>query len=150
MSDGKVGRNKPPIHSQFQKGVSGNPDGSRRHNKELMAIKKLTAHEVQEIGSLILNGNLTELKAIAGDSTASVLKVWIASVAVKSINKGDGIMLNAILDRIVGKIKERVELTGANGGPLEAYLSMSMEERDKAFKRLEERLSSEIEKEPIE
>jgi hypothetical protein len=33
-----VGYGKPPLHSRFRKGTSGNPEGSRRHRKRLATV----------------------------------------------------------------------------------------------------------------
>ena|SRR5579863_817099 len=33
-----VGYKKPPLHTRFQKGRSGNPEGGRRHQKRLAAL----------------------------------------------------------------------------------------------------------------
>jgi len=33
-----VGYKKPPLHTRFQKGRSGNPEGGRRHRKRLAAL----------------------------------------------------------------------------------------------------------------
>jgi hypothetical protein len=94
----------------FPKGVSGNPLGAKLRNPELMAIRRLTSVEVAEIGTLMLEGNIEKLQALATDKEASVLKVWIAALIVKSMNKGDSTTFNAIMDRIVGKPKERIDI----------------------------------------
>lgn len=83
-------------------------------------IRRLTREEVSEIGSLILEGNLEKLQSVRDQPEASVLKVWFASVAVKAISKGDAHALTIILDRIVGKVKDTIELTGRDGGAIES------------------------------
>lgn len=100
------GRNFPP-------GNNANPLGPAAHNPAKRAMKRLTTDDLQDIGSLILKGDLPSLQAVAKDPTATVLRVWLASIAVKAINKGDPAALNMILDRLVGKPKAHVELTGS-------------------------------------
>jgi hypothetical protein len=36
--DYAVGYGKPPLHSRFRKGSSGNPEGGRRHGKRLASV----------------------------------------------------------------------------------------------------------------
>lgn len=133
----------PPKHSRFKPGQSGNPLGGKLHNPELRAIKRLTAHEVAEIGTLIISKNLTKLRAIVKDakdnpdSKHSGLKSWIAMVAIKGISKGDAHALDVLLNRLVGKVKERIELTGEDGGPVRQLVgSMTPEERKAELRRL--------------
>ena len=38
MPDYAVGYGKPPLHSRFRKGISGNPQGGRRHRQMLGAV----------------------------------------------------------------------------------------------------------------
>lgn len=80
-------------------------------------MRQLTAEEFAEIANLIVKGSIEELRAIAKDESQSALKVMIASVAVKTISRGDMNALDTLLNRLVGKVKDRVEVTGANGGP---------------------------------
>ena len=102
----------------FQKGNKANPRGAGAHNKDVKAIRRLTHEEIAEIGSLILDGNLKRLTEVRDDKNSTVLKVWICSVAIIAINKGDAQALNALLDRIVGKPKAEFNFTGvvANSG----------------------------------
>ena len=116
----EVGRGKPPKHSQFKKGQSGNPRGAQLHDQTAKQIRKLTSEEVREVATLILDNNLPGLQAIARDKTASVLKVWIASIAAKGIQKGDPSALDKILERLIGKVKQDVSLSDPNGNPLVA------------------------------
>jgi hypothetical protein len=45
----KVGYGRPPVHTQFPPGKSGNPDGSRKKSKELNARLKKAAEEKVEV-----------------------------------------------------------------------------------------------------
>ncbi len=92
-------------------GPSPNPKG-RPPNLFNSQIKQLTAGELAEIANLIVKGNLPALKAIAKSENATVIQVMVASVAVKIITKGDMAALDTLMNRIVGKVKEHVEVTG--------------------------------------
>jgi hypothetical protein len=100
-------------------GPSPNPAG-RPPDLIGSKLKMLTAEEFAEIANLVVKNDLRSLQLIAKEPGASALKVWIASVVVKAIQKGDYHGLDVILNRIVGKVKDRVEVTGKDGGPLEA------------------------------
>lgn len=109
----------PPEGKRFVKGQKGaNPLGAGAHNKDVKHLRRLTQEEVAQLGSMILEHDLTALMAIKDDPKASVLKVWFASIAVKAINRGDAQALTVLLDRIVGKVKEKMEVnhTGNQSG----------------------------------
>lgn len=111
-----------------KKGEVRNPLGNNG-NPEVMRIKRLAAPEVAEIGSLILEHNVSALQEIIDDargpdktgnpnSKHSSLKVWMAMIAIKGMTKGDPHALDALLNRITGKVANRIEMTGADGGPV--------------------------------
>lgn len=107
----RVGNKSPPVEHQFKKGEVRNPLGAGAHNPELRKLKTLTEQELVEVGSLVIKGSIVELQAIMKDPNCTALKAMMASVAIKAINKGDGVALDILLNRIVGKVKERVEQT---------------------------------------
>ena len=101
-----------PRGKPFQKGNNANPIGALAHDPVIRKIRKMTHADIEEIGQVILEGNLEKLNAIKNDPNTSVLKLWICTIAIIAIKKGDVNALNSILDRIVGKVKEKVEHTG--------------------------------------
>ncbi len=106
----------PPIEKRFKKGQSGNPEGGRKHNKDLKKIRHLTNEEFKEVASVILNRDcsLEDLKEmVVTQDKVSPLTRWIASVVGNGIKKGDAAALNVLLDRICGKVKEHVHHTGS-------------------------------------
>lgn len=118
----------------FPKGVSGNPQGARLHDPVKKAIRRLTNIEVAEVMSLVLAKDLKGLQAIAKDPTSTVLKVWVASTAIKGIQRGDGHMLNVLLNRTSGAPAIRLEHTGADGAPIQTA-ALTSEERKKLIDR---------------
>ena len=79
-------------------------------------MRQLTAEEFAEIANLIIKGPIDDAKkAIAKDSKQTALRVMIASVA-KVIHIRH-VALDTLLNRLRKKVKERVEVTGANGAP---------------------------------
>lgn len=121
----------PSPKDRFRKGVSGNLEGGRKHNPEIKAIKRLTEAEMIEVGSLVLKGNIRELQLVLKDPTSSVLKCMMAGVAIKTIQKGDPHALDVLLNRLIGKVKERVEVTGIDAPKVIVNLPANGREIDK-------------------
>lgn len=109
---------KPPPGQRFKKGQSGNPKGSSAKAKLVGKINRLTAEQVAEVGSLILSNDREALKRLGNDPKASVLQVWMAGLIVNSMTKGESKTFTAILDRVCGRSKETVELSGRDGQPM--------------------------------
>lgn len=107
-------RNDPPVHSRFKPGQSGNPTGKPKDSPELRKLKNLTKQELVDVATMVVKGNLPDLKDIARDPTAPVVRVMLAAVCIKIIQKGDMSALNILLDRLVGKVKDELYLTTDN------------------------------------
>lgn len=108
----------PPKGRPIQPGETRNPKGSSVKARALSKLRRLTNEQVSEIGTLVLEGNREGLQAIGKDPDASVLKVWMASLVVSSMKKGDPAAFRAILDRICGRPRESVTLSGDADNPL--------------------------------
>jgi hypothetical protein len=138
----EVGYKKPPKEHQFKPGQVANPLGGRAHNPELRAIKRLTAAEVAEIGSLVVLGDLQALQEIVKESRDpwlydaegkhSVLKVWMATIAIKAIQKGDVHGLDVLLNRLIGRTAEKIQISDPDGGPVKHLIGRMTPEEKKA------------------
>lgn len=119
MHGGRLPRSKLP-KTAFKKGQSGNPKGGSKRYAELKGLRRMGHREVAEVGTLLLENKLGDLAALRDDTEASVLKVWMATLIVNSMQNSDHRTFQAVLDRVVGKPKEwqTVEMTGAHGGPI--------------------------------
>ncbi len=93
----------------FKPGESGNPDGRPPMPPAVKALRKLTVEKLEEIADLILDGNRTQLTAIAASHTDSAIRVAYARAALNAMAKGELDTLELILARLVGKVKERME-----------------------------------------
>ena len=96
----------------FPKGVSGNPGGRPKVPEELKVARALTAEQFTELADLILKENLPELSKIAASSTESVLKAYVAKILVNGLRKGDYTALEWVLNRVIGKVADKREVTG--------------------------------------
>ena len=101
---------------KYKKGQSGNPKG-RPPDMLGKAMRQLTAEEFREIANMIIKGSIDQLKAMSTSKDSSALKVMIAATVVKIISRGDMHALDILLNRLVGKVKDQIEMTGRDGGP---------------------------------
>jgi hypothetical protein len=100
----EVGYGHPPMETRFRPGVSGNP-GGRSKNQSLTALLREII-EQDELGG----------KKIPGGKR---VKNLVLEAIIKQALKGDIRHLQEILNRLDGKLTERVEHTGWGGGPIE-------------------------------
>lgn len=113
----------------FKPGQSGNPEGARAHNPAMKLIKRLSAAEVAQLGTMILTKNMLKLKEIAETSKSDVnckhsaLKAVMASIILKAFQKGDAHALDVILNRLIGKVTEKISLVDAKITPTTAELT---------------------------
>ena len=93
-------------NGKFRKGNNANPLGGAAHNPEKKKIKKLTEDQLVEVMNLILTSDHKSLNDIIAENP-TVLKTWIASAVHKGIKRGELGPLLAILERVVGKVKDQ-------------------------------------------
>lgn len=107
-----VGPGRPPREYCFKPGQSGNPGGSSLVDSDMKKFKNLTKKELVDVGNLVIKGDLEALKAIAKRPGATVLQVMLSAVCVKVVQKGDMHSLDILLNRLVGKVKDDIVVTG--------------------------------------
>lgn len=105
-------RRVPPVEYRWRPGQSGNPRGLIRQPDAIRQLKQLTKSELVEVGTLIVKGDVTTLKRVARDPKATVIHALVAAVAVRIIEKGDMVSLDLLLNRLIGKVRDEVALTG--------------------------------------
>src|SRR4051812_25425473 len=97
----EIGYKRPPMASRFRPGQSGNPRGRRKGESLTSRIADVLARET--IGGRRIPG---------GRCVADLL----AEVIVKQALKGKFPFVRAVLERIDGKVPDRI--AGHDGGPL--------------------------------
>ena len=124
----------------FPKGNNLNPLGAGAHDKEKKQLKQLTEVQLKEIMTMILTADITSVSAVLKNPKSTTLQVWLASAAVKAINKGEVGPLQFLLDRLLGKVKDKVEHSVVN-----SYESMTDEQLNDEIAKLQPRnLSREV------
>lgn len=101
---------KMPNGKKFLPGNVANPHGRSGKNPEVTIVRRLTALELAEIGSDLLNENVEGLKEVVRkgeepNSNISALKYILARALVKATGKDDLEIVERILNRVVGPIK---------------------------------------------
>lgn len=98
----------------FQKGQSGNPKGL--NSKGLSDARKLNKALVTELLNKFINMPTCDLVQFVKHNTKEggadpTIETLVASILIKAINEGDQARLNFILDRLIGKVTDKVEYT---------------------------------------
>lgn len=96
------------LKKPWQPGESGNPDGRPPDSPELKALKHLTKEELTDVASLIVKGKIEDLEELK--TTGTILQRMVASVAIRIMNKGDMFHLDVLLNRLIGKVKDEVQI----------------------------------------
>lgn len=101
----------PPVGKRFQKGQVANPLGAAAHNPMVKAVRNLTKERVAEIIEEILTTDPADAHEMRG-KTKTVMEAWLMAGIQKAVRNGDLVPLNALLDRLIGKVKDQVENSG--------------------------------------
>jgi len=95
------------MSNRWKPGVSGNPSGRTPIPEDL---KDCTPTEIRAIIWRLWKFQPHRLKDILEDPKTPVGVLFIAQVLAKGIEQGDAGRLGFLLDRLVGKVKEVVEI----------------------------------------
>ncbi len=110
----KRGKNEGFLKHKFKKGQpSANPIGARAHNPETRKLKNLSKKELVELGNLVVQGNVGELRRIHKDKkNSSSLKAMVAAMVIRVIDKGDNGAFESLLNRLIGKVPDKLDVDG--------------------------------------
>lgn len=105
--DYEVGKGKPPKHTQFKKGQSGNPEGARRHDSTLKVIRNLNSHELANVVNILLNTTVPEIEKIVEDDSYPFYIHVIGRATLKSLEDRSMEVIEKLMDRIIGKPRQQ-------------------------------------------
>ena len=114
-----------------------NPKGAPKLPPELKAARELNQRELERIINTLLHLSRNQLVQRLKDPKLTMIERIAARILQASESVADEKRLGFILDRMLGKPKERVEHSGPNGAPI-ASVIMSPEERLAEIKRLQD------------
>lgn len=102
---------------KFQPGQSGNPDGRPKLPDDLRHLIEATGQQVKRDICEVYNTKLETIRSLQSREDLSAGLAMLAACMVNAIATGDNRIMATFLDRIIGKPKETVELSGteANG-----------------------------------
>lgn len=132
-----MGNPNPSPTTRFKKGEpSANPDGGKLHTTRKMskAFRELTEKELVDVMKLIVMCPPNELQEEVNENP-TMLKQIIAAAMAKSVKNGDMSQLMLVLERIFGKVKQRVEVSGPDSGAIQIQ-SMPDDELEKRIESL--------------
>ena len=109
----------------YKPGQSGNPNGK----DSLRPLRSMTKKEIIEVGTYLLDNNITAIREIVKDginnpdSKHSALKVWMSQIVLQNSKKGNVQAFDLLMNRIVGKVSDRIDLNVENNKPIKGDLT---------------------------
>lgn len=95
----------------FKKGVVTNPKGRPPLPPEVRQLNALTTSKYQTVVNKFFHLPISELRKLKTDENLSGLEHAVLSILVGAISKGDDKRLESLLNRTVGKVADKVEIS---------------------------------------
>jgi len=104
-------KREPPKASQFKPGQSGNPGGKAKVPDDIKEARKLTQLDLERVINSLLYITKEALQAKIKDPQTPMIEMIAASIMAQAAVKGDHMRLDFILQRMIGKVKDQLEVT---------------------------------------
>lgn len=78
---------------------------------DIKEARILNQIEIQRVLNDLISCSREDLKNKLADVKSSMLTLIVGSILTNAANKGDPVRLNFILDRLIGKAKETIDIT---------------------------------------
>ena len=95
----------------WQPGVSANPSGRSPTPAPLKEARRLNKTEFELVVNKYLWCALEQLEALVEDKSLPVMEAWIVAIMARGIKTGDWGGHEWIAQRIMGKVKDQVEIS---------------------------------------
>jgi hypothetical protein len=90
---------------------SSKSSGARlRIAAETKAMRKLTRADLVLMGSMLTSMPLREARLVAKNESNTTLRTVCANAIVRANDEGDFALFDRLLDRVIGKVKEEVDV----------------------------------------
>lgn len=99
----------------FEKGHKKPGPGRPRIGPEMKANKIMNQMDLLKHCNDLVQMGTAELSALMKDPNQPVIRVAVASILLHGIKKGDQSRIEMILNRMVGKVRDVVDLTSSDG-----------------------------------
>lgn len=106
----KVGNKKPPRHTQFKKGQSGNPHRGSTKTTVAAWLKHFLSQDEITVSILAKKDGSTKTLDFSLKSGEGPLASLIAVLLIKGACEGDLAFIKEVVDRVEGKAKQHVEV----------------------------------------
>lgn len=97
--------------TRFKKGQSGNPNGRPRIPEDLKMARRLNKLELEKLLNQFLFMTPPEMEERVKSADVTAIEAMIGSIIIKAVKDGDQQRLNFILERLIGKVKDQIDLT---------------------------------------
>ena len=112
----------------IQPGQVLNPNGRPKLPEHVLTLKRDASLQAQLDIIKAFQMTQSEMFKIEQDSSVPAGFKALVSCLNNCIQIGSSKDLNMFLDRIIGKVKEQVEITGEDGGPIQTESNSTMSE----------------------
>lgn len=106
-----------PNPSPENRFAPGNAGGPGRPPDAPAALKQFTKKEIAEVVCKMLKMTIPDMIRYAKQQEATALEVIVSSVITQCVKKGDYWTFDKMIERVIGKVPQKTELTGADGEP---------------------------------
>lgn len=100
--------------TKFKKGISGNPKGRPKLANDLKAARAQYANDLEACIYKYSEHTKDEMLRALKDPKTPALDLVVLNILTKAITKGDQQRLGFLLDRTIGKVKERIMTENVN------------------------------------
>lgn len=129
-------RKAPTNGVKFKPGQSGNPGGRPKLPEDIREARKMNQLELERIVNKYLYTTVDAVDAALKDPATPMMERMVAMVVSKAAEVGDHTRLDFILSRLIGRVKDQIEITtvkpyiihNINGG--QTVLGAKVENKD--------------------